>query len=145
LEDDRPKDSTTVEYLFSCPSVEDFIGMRANCGWGQISHDQATAALGNSLFVVCAMADYKTIGFGRIIGDGALNFYIQDVIVEKDWRKIGIGAKILELLLSKLKQSNPATYTVGLMSAEGKEPFYEKFGFQRRPSRSFGAGMTMDV
>lgn len=30
---------------------------------------------------------------------------------------------------------------VGLMSAKGKEKFYEKFGFWMRPNNHFGSGM----
>ena len=30
---------------------------------------------------------------------------------------------------------------VGLMSAKGKEDFYERFGFWKRPTDSFGHGM----
>jgi hypothetical protein len=30
---------------------------------------------------------------------------------------------------------------VGLMSAQGKEEFYEKFGFRKRPNEKFGHGM----
>jgi hypothetical protein len=29
------------------------------------------------------------------------------------------------------------------MAAQGKEPFYERYGFFTRPSGKFGAGMTM--
>ena len=32
---------------------------------------------------------------------------------------------------------------VGLMAATGKEPFYEKYGFTRRPTNTLGAGMTI--
>ncbi len=32
---------------------------------------------------------------------------------------------------------------VGLMSAKGKEAFYEKYGFTVRPTEGLGAGMTM--
>jgi len=28
------------------------------------------------------------------------------------------------------------------MAAAGKEPFYEKYGFTRRPTERLGAGMT---
>jgi hypothetical protein len=30
---------------------------------------------------------------------------------------------------------------VGLMAAKGKESFYEKYGFCKRPDENFGAGM----
>ena len=30
---------------------------------------------------------------------------------------------------------------MGLMAAQGKEPFYRKFGFEERPNGRLGAGM----
>ena len=32
---------------------------------------------------------------------------------------------------------------VGLMAAKGKEPFYLRYGFTKRPNDAFGAGMTL--
>jgi hypothetical protein len=32
---------------------------------------------------------------------------------------------------------------IGLMSAKGKEKFYEKFGFINRPNENLGSGMTI--
>jgi hypothetical protein len=32
---------------------------------------------------------------------------------------------------------------VGLMSAKGKETFYEKYDFIKRPNNKFGCGMTI--
>jgi len=32
---------------------------------------------------------------------------------------------------------------IGLMSAHGKEPFIEKYGFVRRPTAQLGHGMTI--
>ena len=34
---------------------------------------------------------------------------------------------------------------VGLMSAKGKERFYEKFGFQKRPNEFQGNGMILRI
>ena len=37
-------------------------------------------ALKNSLYVVAAYADDRIVGMGRIVGDGAVICYIQDII-----------------------------------------------------------------
>ena len=35
--------------------------------------------------------------------------------------------------------------SLNLMSAKGKEAFYEKLGFKRRPSETDGAGMELII
>ena len=83
------------------------------------------------------------IGFVRLIGDGALNFYIQDLIVSEVHRGKGIGADLLDELFVCLKGIVPNGATIGLMAVAGKEKLYESYGFQTRPAGRFGAGMTL--
>ena len=45
-------------------------------------------------------------------------------------------------LATKLKKVNPDIRTY-LGAAKGKEPFYEKFGFEIRPNGDVGAGMIL--
>jgi hypothetical protein len=43
-----------------------------------------------------------------------------------------------------MKESMPGTnVTIGLMSAKGKEAFYQKLGFYERPNDHEGAGMMI--
>jgi GNAT superfamily N-acetyltransferase len=135
----------TIEIAEVAPSPMDFAKLRAECGWGLIDTGQASTALENSLFIVSALKDQRTIGFGRIIGDGALNFYIQDIVVAADYRRFGIGRAIVTNLLKQLRGSGKAKCSVGLMAAEGIEDFYRQFGFVQRPSAIFGAGMSLDL
>lgn len=99
----------------------------------------ADEALENDLFSVCARLDGKTIGIGRIIGDGAIYYYIQDVIVLKEYRNQGVGRQIMDSIESYLKANAREGAFIGLMAAEGLVPFYEKFGYLRRPEA--GPGM----
>lgn len=125
------------------PSPQLFIDLRALCGWGKISKEIADMAIVNSLLWVSAKNNGKTIGFVRLIGDGALNFYVQDLIVTKAYREQGVGRLLMHELLSSCAGVVPNGATIGLMSVHGKEKFYEQFGFQSRPSGRFGAGMTL--
>jgi ribosomal protein S18 acetylase RimI-like enzyme len=127
------------------PPATDFINLRANCGWGYICLEQAEMALRNSLFISSARINGRTIGFGRIIGDQALNYYIQDIAVANDCRNLGVGGAIIANLLDQLRLSGAAGCTIGLMAAAGKEDFYRQFGFVERPSAAFGAGMTLNI
>lgn len=84
----------------------------------------------------------ELLGFGRVVGDGVLYFYVQDVIVVRGARGKGVGRLIMGRLMVRLREIAPAGATIGLMSAAGKEGFYERFGFVTRPSDAHGAGMT---
>jgi len=119
--------------------------MRAAEGWGDISEKAARASLAASLINVCAYEDEALTGFGRVVGDGVLYFYIQDLIVSPAYRGKGYGRKLLAHLLSEIKKQASPGATIGLMAAHGKEAFYESFGFISRPNAIYGAGMIQIV
>lgn len=78
---------------------------------------------------------------GRVVGDGIICFYIQDVVVLPQYRKQGIGHEIVDNLLSWIKKRAQDNSVIALMSSKGTEPFYEKLGFIRRPNNDLGSGM----
>ena len=63
----------------SAPDTQTYIDFRESCGWGDTDKTLAKRAIDNSLLWVSASFEGETIGFVRLIGDGALNFYIQDL------------------------------------------------------------------
>ena len=131
----------SVTFKSTLPSPDAFAALRNSVGWGQITLEQAEAALANSLCGVIADLNGKTIGMARVIGDGVLNIYIQDVIIIEGHRRKGIGQALMTELLMDLKRSYPAGCTVGLMAAKDQDAFYASFGFIPRPSDVYGAGM----
>jgi len=84
----------------------------------------------------------KIIGMARVIGDGILNLYIQDVIIAHGYRGHGFGQKILFTLIEHLKSTYAEDCTIGLMAAKGQTHFYKQFGFEVRPSEETDSGMT---
>lgn len=129
--------------LSSLPlTAGEFAELRAACGWGTIDPSIAERALASGLIGVVARDGDRLAGFGRVVGDGVLYFYVQDVIVHPDFRGQGVGRLIVEALLADVLKRAPIGATIGLMAAKGKEGFYQKFGFTRRPTEQLGAGMT---
>lgn len=120
--------------------------MRNTIGWGNTTIPQAEKAVKNSIFHLAAFDDDRIIGSGRLVGDGALVWYIEDLIVIPEYQKRGIGTLIMEQLLEYIeKNSVPGSCTIiGLMSSKGKEPFYQKFGFRLFPNEHEGAGMELN-
>ncbi|MEL7128358.1 MAG: GNAT family N-acetyltransferase [Pseudomonadota bacterium] len=117
--------------------------MRAAEGWGKIDIEVAEASLAAGVFSACLYEDGRLIGFGRVIGDGVLYFYVQDLIVRPPHRGRGLGRRLMEHLLSKIKAAAAPGASVCLMASKGREDFYRSFGFTVRPNARFGAGMIL--
>jgi predicted N-acetyltransferase YhbS len=79
----------------------------------------------------------------RVIGDGGLVYYIQDVIVLPEYQGQGLGAKMMDKVMAYIRGQVKHSAIIGLMSAKGKEPFYERYGFIPRPNENLGSGMTL--
>ena len=67
------------------------------------------------------------------------------MLVLPEYQGRGIGTEMMERILGYLKERIKPGWgvSVDLMSAIGKESFYEKFGFIIRPRERRGAGMDL--
>lgn len=130
-----------MRFDLSAPPLADFIAMRSAEGWGEISQETARASLSSSLINLCAYDEESLAGFGRVVGDGALYFYIQDLIVAPAYRGQRIGRSLIHNLLTEIESIAASGAMIGLMAAHGKEDFYKGFGFIARPNETYGAGM----
>ncbi len=116
----------------------EYLELRNSTDWDPVHEDAAVKALQNDLFTVCIMKQGKLIGIGRVIGDGAMYFYIQDVIVLPQYQRQGAGRMIMEQISEYLLENAPKGSFIGLMAADGSASFYEKFGFTPRPANRPG-------
>lgn len=64
---------------------------------------------------------------GRVVGDGAVVCYIQDLIVIPQVQAQGIGSQIIQKLKAYVEslREEGSTMMLCLMCAKGREPFYE--------------------
>ena len=133
-----------IQYKENVLTPEDFIRLRIAVGRTATPQMQAKAALRTGLYDIIAFCEGTAVAMGRLVGDGAMYWYIQDVAVLPEYQGKGIGKSIVERLLQHVYSCTPnGTFTtVGLMAAQGKEGFYEKLGFQAMPDAGSGAGMT---
>lgn len=123
------------------PTIHEFNELRESVGWSTVDEKTLSIALGSSLYSICAVAKGKTIGIARLIGDGALYYYIQDFIVHLAVQRKGIGNSMLKKIMKFFEDHAPKGSFIGLMSAKGKEGFYRNFGFIEQPNDVYGAGM----
>ena len=120
--------------------------IRTKVGWKKLSDTQAKKALENCLFNVKAINENgEMIGMGRIVGDGAVICYIQDLIVVPGVQGKGVGTLIINRLKKYVEEikEDDTTMMLCLMCAKGREAFYVKNGFTPRPTENLGPGMIM--
>ncbi len=122
---------------------EEYMGLRKMVGWVQFPLEQAKACIEKAFMILCVRDDEKAIGVVRLLWDGGYIAFLSDVIVDPLYQGQGIGRKLVEASIRKLKEEMKPGYKVKLTlnSAIGKEPFYEKFGFRVRPNEDAGPGM----
>jgi len=66
-----------------------------------------------------------------------------DVMVLPEYQGEGIGGHMMKCVMEYLNAAaQGGGLFVNLMSALGKDGFYTKFGFERRPNETRGPGMT---
>ena len=132
-----------IEIVENKLDVETYLDIRASVHWKVLRKEQAEKALNNSLYTVMAVENGKTIGMGRIVGDGAVICYIQDFVVRPEYQGTSIGRKMMERLIAHVEElrMDQSEMMLRLMCAKGREQFYEKFGFIGRPTENLGPGM----
>jgi GNAT superfamily N-acetyltransferase len=123
------------------PKVSEFCALRQRVGWGNTCSEMARQSLQNSLYSVCIYIDKKLCATGRVVGDGAMYFYIQDVIVDPEYQGQGLGHEIMLQIEQYLLTAAKKGATIGLMAALGKAGFYLRYGYIERPSEALGSGM----
>jgi len=117
---------------YRTPTVSEYKQLRASVGWWETDEKATEVALNNSLFSVVAIENDNIVGLGRVVGDGGLYFYIQDLVVHPEFQKNGLGKRLMEELMSYLKANAKSGAFVGLLAAKGLEKYYESFGFKVR-------------
>lgn len=133
---------TEIRYAEHPPTPFEYNRLRRDAGWPEMEAHTVADCLPRSAFIVTAFRETEVVGTGRVVGDGGLCFYIQDVIVLKECQGQGIGAGIMEKIMDFIGSRAVQDTYVGLMAAVGKEAFYLRYGFTVRPTEKLGAGMT---
>lgn len=110
-------------------SEDDIKNLYEDAGWTSYIADlpKLMDAIEGSLMVVSAWDNEKLIGLIRVIGDGLVIIYIQDILILNEYKRMSIGSKLLQLVLEKYKDVRQKI----LLTDDSKETrgFYEANGF----------------
>ncbi len=103
-----------------------------NAFWAQDRCPTSMArAIERSSPVVTLWDGERMIGFGRATSDGAYRAVIWDVVIDQDYRRQGLGGKLVETLIS-----HPDVLGVEriYLFTTHQQGFYQRIGFVENPS-----------
>jgi aralkylamine N-acetyltransferase len=113
-------------------SEDEIVKLYKAGGWWKDSYDKKGLLylIKNSFCftVVIDKKTKKTIGMGRVISDGVSDAYIQDLVILPEYRKKGVGKKLICALINYCKSKN--VNWIALISEPDQEDFYKKIGFK---------------
>ncbi len=120
------------------PTAQEYVDLRRAVGFRPVDIETCGRGLRSNLFGVVVRRGDEIAGMGRIVGDGAVYLYIQDIIVRPEFQGLGLGRGIMDRVMEYVMQHIHENPFVGLMAAVGAEEFYERYGFSRRPDDAPG-------
>lgn len=114
------------------PTPEEHRRIALSVGWEHgFNWPALLASLDALLAGIVALDGDTVVGMGRLVGDGQMYFYIQDVAVVPDYQGLGIGQQIVDSLLEYIREHAPGPVFVGLFATDAALPLYERNGFSR--------------
>ena len=121
----------TYRFVAAVPTVEEHGALAISVGWrGDFHWGSVPASLAGSLCGVVAYdGDDQPVAMGRVVGDGAFYFYIQDVAVHPDHQRQGLGSQVVRRLRDQIEAMAGADCFVGLFATPDGQTLYAREGF----------------
>jgi len=109
---------------------QQLLNLYLDAGWTAytVEPEKLFEGVRNSLYVASAWHDEKLVGILRAVGDSSTILYIQDIIVQKEYKRHKIGTQLVHMALEKYKDVRQKV----LITEDRKETrkFYESLGFE---------------
>ena len=135
---------TAYRFIETLPNPNAYARLRAAVGWNELHPEAVATGLSGSQYTVCVYREQEIVGCGRVVGDGGIYFYVQDIIVHPDHQGQGLGDGIMRRIMAHIAARARPNCFIALMAAQGAEAFYTKYGFERRPADRPGMFLIWD-
>lgn len=121
-------------------NVEDFLRLREELGWKNLSKKQLAKAISGSMINLSIFHDNECVGIGRVVGDNALKGMLTDIMVSKKYQKQGIGKLIVTTLIYDIEKilEEGEQFQLEASPTEGNRDFYIKCGMKYKPENQDG-------
>ena len=122
----KQQEPDPIEYLVPAEiDPAEAAALYVEAGWMDIADAaQVKAMLRGTFAVSAAFHQGRLIGFMRAFSDGVSDAYMLDLVVNKDYRRHGVGRRILDNLTDHLKQRG--IDWILCIGAPGTDKFYAR-------------------
>lgn len=124
----------TYKIVQRLPEVTEFQLLRQVLGYDEVPDDVVEKALRNSLFAVCAERDSLLIGCVRVVGDGGLYFFIEDLMIlpglESDAEEKSITDYMMDEVMEYLKNNAPKNAFFCIKDSKEARDHCRQLGFR---------------
>lgn len=128
----------TIRFSAEPPYVEDYLRLRVESGMGAKEFDHAKTALAGSLFTACLYDGAELIAFGRVVGDGAISFIVNDIMVHPRYRRRGLGDRIMSAIDEYFDRNAHADSYICLIANSPADKLYLRHQFSYLPEQKCG-------
>lgn len=125
------------------PDPDAALALYEAVGWTVYARDPArlARAFEGSTFVTCAYEAERLVGLARVISDDASIWLLQDLLVDPEHQRGGVGRRLVERCRERFAHVGRALL---LTDARGPRGFYERVGFSPAPERSLAAYVALE-
>ncbi|GAA4049643.1 GNAT family N-acetyltransferase [Nonomuraea soli] len=117
------------QLLDRAPTIAEYERLCRVVGWLTQDFSAAPRALAASLACVVIEHRGRAVAMARLVGDGAMYFYVQDFVVHPDHRRHGLGDAMMRRLLEHVHGQYGKRAFVGLFATPDGAALYERHGF----------------
>lgn len=117
---------------FDADYIDEVIKIYEKAGWLAYLGDKEKLirTFNNSLYILGAFEENNLLGFIRCVGDGEHIVYVQDLIVDVEYKRKGIGRELIEKVMKKY--AHVRMFTLITDSAdEVSNSFYKAIGLNK--------------
>ena len=119
-----------IVYELNDKQIEDLMQLYKNEWWSKTrKKEDVIKMLENTTLVFGIVNKNKLVAFCRVLSDFVYKALIFDVIVDKNYRGLGLSKILLNEVFNHPKLSNISSFE--LYCLEEMEKYYEKFGFKK--------------
>lgn len=121
----------TYRFVNTVPTPEQHGELAVAVGWHDAFRWEAMAAslAGSVCGVVVHDEDDHPVAMGRVVGDGAFYFYVQDVVVHPDHQGQGLGRAVMQRLRDQVLATAGGDCFLGLFATPEAQKLYVSEGF----------------
>ncbi|MEP6617034.1 MAG: GNAT family N-acetyltransferase [Ginsengibacter sp.] len=131
----KETESSTMEIIYKtgvAPTAEQIIELYDNAGLPRPTNDKERIKkmFDNSGLVISAWDNDLLVGVSRSITDWVWCCYLADLAIRKEYKKSGIGKKLIELTKKEVGEQS----MILLLSVPTAMEYYPKVGFTKQES-----------